>query len=111
MATETDDMELDLIRRRADACNMYVNRHKQVDPCAPGGDLYLQRQKEIPERPDRRKLSDICDAARSSHRARQNRTRQMEKVIKKSRRVLDWSLPRNGPGLGVFSLGGRHRGH
>ena len=44
---ETDEMELDLLRRRADACGMYVNRHKEWDPNRGNGDLYLQRKKKF----------------------------------------------------------------
>jgi hypothetical protein len=41
----TDDMELDLLQRRARACNHYVNRHKLASPM--GGDLYLQPAKKF----------------------------------------------------------------
>jgi hypothetical protein len=43
---ETDQMELDLLQRRADAMNHYVNRHRQWDPARGGGDLYLQPKKK-----------------------------------------------------------------
>lgn len=39
----TDEMELDLLRRRAYHCGMYVERHKRSDIC--GGDLYLQERR------------------------------------------------------------------
>jgi hypothetical protein len=38
---ETEQMELDLLQRRADAVNHYVNRHRTWDPARGGGDLYL----------------------------------------------------------------------
>jgi hypothetical protein len=38
---ETDDMEFDLLRRRAEALGYFVQRHRNYDPCMPGGDLYL----------------------------------------------------------------------
>lgn len=41
---ETDEIELDLLRRRADASNYYVNKHKGWDPTRGNGDLYLQRK-------------------------------------------------------------------
>jgi hypothetical protein len=47
MAEETSEMELDLLRRRASDCGMYVARHLKFDPCAGGGDLYLQRAKRF----------------------------------------------------------------
>jgi hypothetical protein len=47
MSGETSDMELDLLRRRADAANCYVNRHRQWDPARGGGDLYLMEKKKF----------------------------------------------------------------
>lgn len=44
---ETSQMELDLLQRRADACGMYVNRHKSWDAARGGGDLYLQPKKKF----------------------------------------------------------------
>ena len=44
---ETDTAELEFIQRKADALNLYVNRHKQYDPLLPGGDLYLMRKKKF----------------------------------------------------------------
>jgi hypothetical protein len=45
--SETDQMELDLLQKRADACGMYCNRHRTWDPARGGGDLYLQRKKKF----------------------------------------------------------------
>lgn len=44
---ETSDMEFDLVRRRADAVNCYVNRHKNFDPARGGGDLSLQPRRKF----------------------------------------------------------------
>ena len=38
---ETPELELDLLRRRAAACGMFVQRHRVADTML-GGDLYLQ---------------------------------------------------------------------
>jgi hypothetical protein len=46
MSAETDDMELDLVQRRADAAGYYVNRHRNWDPARGTGDLYMQRKKK-----------------------------------------------------------------
>jgi hypothetical protein len=43
---ETNEMEFDLLCRRADAGNYYVNRHKAAD-LTRGGDLYLQPKKKF----------------------------------------------------------------
>jgi hypothetical protein len=43
---ETDQMEFDLLQRRARAAGYYVNRHKNWDPARGTGDLYLQRAKK-----------------------------------------------------------------
>jgi hypothetical protein len=43
--SNTDEIELDLLQRRARACNHYVNRHKAASPM--GGDLYLQPAKRF----------------------------------------------------------------
>jgi hypothetical protein len=45
--SETDQMELDLLQKRADACGMYCNRHRTWDPVRGGGDLYLQPKKKF----------------------------------------------------------------
>lgn len=46
MASETSQMELDLLQRRAELVGMYVNRHRQWDPLTDsGGDLYLMERK------------------------------------------------------------------
>ena len=45
MTQETSEMELDLLRRRARMCSMYVNRHKHWDPARGTGDLYLQKKR------------------------------------------------------------------
>lgn len=44
---ETSEMEFDLVRRRADAVNFYVNRHKDFDPTRGTGDLYLQPRRKF----------------------------------------------------------------
>ncbi len=41
---ETSQMELDLLQRRADASNFYVNRHRNWDSTRGNGDLYLMRK-------------------------------------------------------------------
>ncbi len=41
---ETSRIELELLQRRADASNYYVNRHKGWDPTRGNGDLYLMRK-------------------------------------------------------------------
>jgi hypothetical protein len=43
--SNTDEIELDLLQRRARTCNHYVNRHKAASPM--GGDLYLQPAKKF----------------------------------------------------------------
>ena len=45
-------MELDLLRRRADAAGYYVARHKSWDPTRGNGDLYLQRKKKFRNEPN-----------------------------------------------------------
>lgn len=45
MSSETDAIEFDLLVKRGGALGLYVQRHKQYDPCAPGGDLYVQEQR------------------------------------------------------------------
>ena len=52
MAQETSEMEFDLVRRRADAGNFYVNRHKNWDPTRGGGGLYLQHKKKFRNEPN-----------------------------------------------------------
>ena len=44
---ETSQKELDLLRKRADAVNHYVNRHRDYDPVRVGGDLYLQPKRKF----------------------------------------------------------------
>lgn len=44
---ETSQMDFDLLRRRAKACNHYVNRHKVFDAARGNGDLYLQPAKKF----------------------------------------------------------------
>jgi hypothetical protein len=44
---ETDDIEFDLLRRRADEAGFFVQRHRDYDPCRGGGDLYLQEKREL----------------------------------------------------------------
>ena len=44
---ETPQEEFDLLRMRADAQNLYVNRHKQWDATRGTGDLYLQTKKKF----------------------------------------------------------------
>lgn len=44
---ETPEIEFDLLQRRARACNMYVNRHRNWDAARGGGDLYLQLAKKF----------------------------------------------------------------
>ena len=46
---ETSEMELGLLRKRADASGYYVNRHKNWDPMRGNGDLYLQPKKKYRE--------------------------------------------------------------
>jgi len=43
----TDDMEFDLVVRRARAAGFYVNRHRNFDPCREGGDLYLMPRRKF----------------------------------------------------------------
>jgi hypothetical protein len=43
--SQTSEMELGLLQRRARACGMYVNRHKVWDAARGTGDLYLMEQK------------------------------------------------------------------
>jgi hypothetical protein len=45
MSAETAEMELELLRRRAEASGHYVNRHKTFDSTMPGGDLYLMEKR------------------------------------------------------------------
>jgi hypothetical protein len=46
MATETPEMEFDLLVRRARIVGMYVNRHRVWDPLSDNsGDLYLMERK------------------------------------------------------------------
>ena len=47
MAHETSAEDFDLLRRRCDALNLYVNRHRQWDPTRGTGDLYLMRKKKF----------------------------------------------------------------
>jgi hypothetical protein len=49
---ETDEMEFDLLQRRADAAGMYVNRHKNWDPARGTGEFYLQRKKKFRGEPN-----------------------------------------------------------
>jgi hypothetical protein len=44
---ETNQIELQLIQRRASAGNYYVNRHVSWDAARGGGDLYLQPKKKF----------------------------------------------------------------
>lgn len=44
---ETDAVEFDLLRRRADAANCFVQRHRDYDPARGGGDLYLQPKRKF----------------------------------------------------------------
>jgi len=44
---EISQMELDLLRMRADAAGCYVNRHKQWDPARGDGQLYLQAKRKF----------------------------------------------------------------
>ncbi len=47
MAAETPQMELELLQRRAEASNYFVQRHKYWDPSRGTGDLYLQRKRKF----------------------------------------------------------------
>jgi hypothetical protein len=44
---ETSDEEFDLLKRRADDLGFFVQRHRNYDPCMPGGDLYLQERRRF----------------------------------------------------------------
>jgi hypothetical protein len=51
MMAETSDMELDLLRIRADAAGCYVGRHRNWDPARGGGDLFLQWRRKFRNAP------------------------------------------------------------
>jgi hypothetical protein len=44
----TDEMEFDLLVRRARDAGFFVQRHKNYDPCREGGDLYLMPRRNFP---------------------------------------------------------------
>jgi hypothetical protein len=44
---ETNDMEFDLLRRRAANVGLYLDRHLNFDPCLPGGDLYIASRRRF----------------------------------------------------------------
>lgn len=44
---ETSAMDFDLLKRRADDLGFFVQRHRNYDPCMPGGDLYLQESRRF----------------------------------------------------------------
>lgn len=39
---EIDPIDLELMQRKAAALGLYVNEHRNYDPCLPGGPLYVQ---------------------------------------------------------------------
>lgn len=41
-----DVEELELMRRKADALGLYVNEHRQYDPCRSNGPLYVADKKK-----------------------------------------------------------------
>lgn len=47
MTAETNDMEFDLLRRRADDLGFFVQRHRTWDPTRGTGDLYLAPRKQF----------------------------------------------------------------
>lgn len=49
MALETSDEDFDLLRRRCDELNLFVQRHKQWDPIRGTGDLYLMPKRKFRE--------------------------------------------------------------
>jgi hypothetical protein len=44
MKTLEDEAEIDLLKRNADALGLYVNVHRDFDPCRGNGPLYVQHK-------------------------------------------------------------------
>jgi hypothetical protein len=42
-------MDFDLLRRSADEMGFFIQRHRNFDPCMPGGDLYIQEKRKFRE--------------------------------------------------------------
>jgi len=48
--TDDDRMELGLLRRNADSLGLYVNEHRDFDPCrGSDGPLYIQEKRKFRE--------------------------------------------------------------
>jgi hypothetical protein len=45
----TDEIEFDLLVKRARDAGYYLNRHKTYDPCLEGGDLYIMPRRRFPQ--------------------------------------------------------------
>jgi len=44
---ETDEVEFDLLRRRAAELGFHVQRHRQFDPTLGNGDLYIMEKRRF----------------------------------------------------------------
>jgi hypothetical protein len=42
--TDDDRIELDLLKRNADSLGLYINEHRDFDPCRGNGSLYVQHK-------------------------------------------------------------------
>lgn len=42
-----DEVEFDLLRRRAEELGLFVQRHRNYDPCRGTGDLYLMPKRRF----------------------------------------------------------------
>jgi hypothetical protein len=45
MTTYDDDVEFDLLQRRAEPLGVFAQRHRDFDPCRPGGEFYLMEKR------------------------------------------------------------------
>ncbi len=44
-----DDEEFDLLRRRADELNLFLQRHRNFDPCCGNGEFYIMEKRKSRE--------------------------------------------------------------
>jgi hypothetical protein len=42
-----DAEEFEFLKRKASALGLYIQEHRQYDPCIGGGPLYIQRKKKF----------------------------------------------------------------
>ncbi len=45
---QVDAEEFDFLQRRADALGLYLNEHRNYDPCVGSGSLYIQTKRKWP---------------------------------------------------------------